>query len=46
MMDMIVNLEKNPNFALEQKGVANNNVPKVITSKPVTTVNCGTVSLL
>ena len=35
-----------PTFELEQKGVANNNVPQVITSKPVTTVNCGTVSLL
>ena len=35
-----------PTLSLEQKGVANNNVPKVITSKPVTTVNCGTVSLL
>ena len=35
-----------PTFSLEQKGVDNNNVPQVITSKPVTTVNCGTVSLL
>ena len=40
------NASHRPTFALEQKGVDNNNVPKVITSKPVTTVNCGTVSLL
>ena len=33
-------------FGVEQKGVASNNVPQVITSKPVTTVNCGTVSFL
>jgi len=42
----VKNASHNPTFALEQKGVANNNVPNVITSKPVTTVNCGTVSLL
>ncbi len=38
--------EFQPTFSCEHKGVANNKVPKVITRRPVTTVNCGTESLL
>ena len=33
-----------PTLSLEQRGEASTKVPAAITSRPVTTVNCGTVS--
>ena len=43
--DVAVNrASQSPTLLLEHSGVANNNVPSRITSRPVTTVNWGTVS--
>ena len=43
--DVAVNrASQSPTLLLEHSGVANNSVPSRITSRPVTTVNWGTVS--
>ena len=44
MADVAVNsASQSPTLLLEHSGVASSSVPRNTTSKPVTTVNCGTV---